>query len=477
MPCSPRGRATAVGGIPVTKASLAIEQRLPFLVRLGFGAGDFAFNLFWTGASLFLLYYYTDVMGLTPVAAGLIYFLAMAWDAVSDPLMGAIADRTRSRWGRYRPYLLFAAIPLAASYPLAYWSAGLSGAALFAWALFSHCLFRTIYTVASIPFTALQARVTADSTERGVLAAWRVIGAALGGFTVALATPMLINAFGATDAASGWIMAACLAGLIAVLLLWLCFAVIEEPTRDEPSPQPNAWPGDLADFLAMVRTNAPLLQVLLVVVIGSIAGTMFLKNLLYFFKYNLGAEELSAVALVIPAIMMLLGAPFWTWVSQKISKRLTLIACCLLGALGYCAFYLNPSIQPWSYLLLMIGIGFVSAGNGVMFWAMLPDTIEYGEARTGQRHEAKVFGLAMFSMKAALGINALLLGWLLELSGYAANEAQTASTLSAIKAIMTMIPFAGVLMCIALLWRYPIDTRFHAALREEIAKRRHAALE
>lgn len=451
------------------------ENSLRAPTKFGFGAGDFAFNLLWTGTSLFLLYYYTDVMGLPPIQAGLVYFLAMAWDAVSDPIMGGIADRTRSRWGRYRPYLLFGALPLALSYPLAYWSAGFTGMELFAWALFTHCLFRTCYTVASIPYTALQARLTSDSTERGSLAAWRVIGAALGGFTVALTTPALVAAFGGGD--SGWLVAAAVFGTGCMLLLWVCFAVVREP-HDEPDPTPVAkaafW-RDMSTFLSQVRTNGPLIQILLVVVIGSVAATMFVKNILYFFKYYLEAESWASVAVVVPAAMMFIGVPLWTWVSRKISKRNTLVICCLIGALTYLAFYLNPSPAPEASIAIMVVMGLATAGNGVMFWALLPDTIEYGEAKSGERHEAKVFGLAMFAMKAALGVNAVLLGWLLQQTGYVANQEQTADTLHGIKAIMTLIPLAGTLACVGVLWTYPIDARYHAALREEIAKRKAPA--
>lgn len=449
-------------------------QRTQLPVKIGFGAGDFAFNLLWTGTSLFLLFFYTDVMGLPPFQAGLVYFLAMAWDAVSDPIMGGLADRTRSRWGRYRPYLLFGAAPLALSYPLVYWSAGLEGVGLFAWALLTHCVFRTCYTVVSIPYTALQARLTSDSDERGSLAAWRVIGAALGGFAVALSTTALAGAFGGGE--RGWVFAAGVFGAACMVLLWACFLAVREPVEileKQDAVSTSLWV-DLGSFLALVRVNGPLIQILLVVVIGSIAATMFVKNILYYFKYNLNAEEWGAVAVVIPAAMMFIGVPFWTWISRLISKRNTLILCCAIGAATYLAFYLNPSLAPEASLAIMVLMGLATAGNGVMFWAILPDTIEYGEARTGHRHEAKVFGLAMFAMKAALGVNAVLLGWLLQQTGYVANQPQSLQTLAGIKAIMTLIPLAGVLACIVVLWRYPIDARYHADLRAQIAERQAA---
>ena len=453
------------------------SQALPLSLRIGFGAGDFAFNLFWTGASLFLLYYYTDVMGLPPVQAGLVYFLAMVLDAISDPLMGALADRTRTKWGRYRPYLIFGAIPLALSYPLAYWSAGLEGAALFAWALLTHALFRTLYTVVTIPYTSLQARVTSDPNARSTLAAWRVIGAATGGLTVAFATPVLVALVSFRNAETSWIAVASAWALLSLLLIAICLRFVKEPAIADDEPIPASFFNDFGSFLRTLRHNLPLVQILAVVIIGSVAGTMFAKNILYFFKYNLGAPSWASIALVVPAATMLIGAPFWTKVSQRIGKRETLIACCLLGSAGYLVFFLNPSLDPAASVAIMIGIGLAAAGNSVMFWAILPDTIEYGEAKTGNRHEAKVFGVAMFAMKSALGINALLLGWLLDVSGYVANQVQGQETLTAIKTIMTMFPMAGVLACVAVFWKYPISARFHQQLREEIAANRQAPIE
>jgi GPH family glycoside/pentoside/hexuronide:cation symporter len=444
------------------------------LTRFGFGAGDFAFNLFWSGTSLFLLYFYTDVMGLSPVAAGLVYFVAMAWDAVSDPMMGIVADRTRSRWGRYRPYLLFGAVPLAASYPLAYWNPGFEGAALFAWALFTHCLLRTAYTAVSIPYTSLQARLSTDANERAVLAGWRMIGAGAGALVVAMTTPILVRALGNGDTAQGWLLAASVIGAVSVAIFWFCFAAMREPPIPDEELSQRAPPllEELATFANMIRENGPLLRIFLLVTVSSIAGTMFGKNILYFFKYNLNAPEMGSVAVVVPAVMLFFGVPFWVAFARRTSKRLTTLVCAGLGIVFYLAFYFNQSTDPWVSIAIMAMMGFCGAGGYVMFWAMLPDTVEYGEAQTGVRNEAKVFGFASFAQKAALGVNALLLGGMLQWSGYTANQAQSTETLEAIKAIMTWIPIAGAVCAIALMWRYPINAKFHADLIAKIKARK-----
>ena len=161
-------------------------------MRLGYGVGDMGFNLFFTTASLFLLLYYTDVAGLPPAAAGWIMAAALVWDAVTDPAMGYLASRTRSRWGRYRPWILFGAVPLAASWALMFLPTGFTGLALTLWALAAQVLFRTCYTIVSMPYVSLSAAMTTDSRERGVLAAIRMLSATAAGLGIALATLPLV---------------------------------------------------------------------------------------------------------------------------------------------------------------------------------------------------------------------------------------------------------------------------------------------
>jgi glycoside/pentoside/hexuronide:cation symporter, GPH family len=453
--------------------------RLPLGVQLGFGSGDFAFNLFWQGTSLFLMYFYTDVMGLSPGSAGLVYFIAMAWDAVSDPMMGVMADRTRTRWGRYRPYLLFGAVPLAASYPVAFWDPGFEGAALFGWALFTHCLLRTTYTVVSIPFSSLTARVTGDAGARAALAGWRMIGAAAGGLTVSFVTPTLVQALGRGEEAQGYLLSASVIGVISIFIFLFCFSVMREPAEPPGASRAQeklSLGKELAVFAGMLSTNGPLLRIFLLVTVSSIAGTMYSKCILYFFKYHLQATpDETRLALILGPLMLFVGVPVWVVAAQRTSKRLVALTCAMWAGLGYLAFYFNPSLDPRVTYAIMAFIAFGAAGNYVMFWAMLPDTVEYGEAKTGVRHEAKVFGFASFAQKAALGVNALLLGWLLEATGYVANTDLGEGTLNGIRLIMTMIPILGAISAVALLWRYPITAAYHRGLIDEIASNRAKA--
>jgi glycoside/pentoside/hexuronide:cation symporter, GPH family len=448
-------------------------DRVGVATRLGFGVGDFAFNLFWSGTGLFLLYFYTDVLGIDPVAAGAVYMVAMLWDAVTDPMMGVIADRTRTRWGRYRPYILFGAVPLAASYALAFYVPQLEGALLVGWALFTHCLLRTTYTIVSIPFSSMTATVSPSSTERSSIAGARMIGAATGALTVAIATPIAVKAMGPEGEATGYFVAACVVAVLSVFLFLFCFAVMKEPEippdqADKPVPTLGA---ELKGFFSLFRSNGPLVRVFLSIIVISVALTMFGKCVLYYFKYDLKAPEEAQVALIMPGLAMILAVPFWVWFAGRTSKRMTWMVGSLLAGTGYLAFYLNPVETVPVVLSIMVLTTLGGSAYAVMFWSMLPDTVEYGEANTGERHEAKVFGFASFAQKAALGINAMILGVMLKQTGFVANTELSQETLDGIKAIMGLVPFAGVVLSVVILWRYPIDSAYHTTLRERIAKR------
>jgi GPH family glycoside/pentoside/hexuronide:cation symporter len=452
------------------------EKKLPIATKLGFGLGDFGFNLVWSGTGLFLMYVYTDVFGVSPTVAGAVYALALIWDAVTDPMMGIIADRTRSKWGRYRPWIALGAVPLAASYLLAYWNPGFTGVALVAWIAFTHCFLRTAYTIASIPFSSLQARLTNDANERATLAGYRMIGAATGGLTVALLTPLFVQSLGAGDEARGYLLAAMAAGALCLVILLYVVVVMREPEDvaiDTNAPKPSVA-ADVGAFFAQLRDNGPLLQVFLVIVAVAVAVTMFSKNVLYYFKYVLEAPQAGTFALIATPVMMLFMVPIWSILAQKTSKRFTWMIGASIAAAGFLAFYVNPSTDLPIVFAIIAVIALGSSSFGVLFWSMLPDTVEWGEAKLGVRHEAKVFGFASFAQKAALGINALLLGIMLDGVGYVANTDQTPETIAGIVATMSLVPLAGVLISMAVLWTYPIDAKRHAALREEIRARQEA---
>ncbi|MGA1344032.1 MAG: MFS transporter [Hyphomonas sp.] len=460
----------------------AARQRLPARLAAGYASGDMGLNVFWQGISLFLFFFYTDVMGLSPAAAGITIFIASIWDAVTDPVMGGIADRTRTPIGRYRPYLLFGAPLLAVSFCLVFYvPAGLTAGMLFVYALATHLVMRTVYTLVSIPYSSLSARITHDSRHRASLAGWRMQAAALGGITTAFATPLIVrqmSVFSGGDGQSGWFLSAAALGAVGMMIILFCGLIVREPPEPGKAPTRPPRAGILSDLqlaVIILRRNGALVRVFIAIIMASLCLAMMGKMLVYWFKYAVQEERASALALAIAPLVLLVLAPGWAWLANRISKRKAFLAGCVIALCGYSLFFLLPMTSPglvWAVLVL-IAVG--GSAFAVMYWAMLPDTVEFDEALAGARHEAVIFGFAAFAQKAALGLNALLLGFLLDLIGFVPNTDQSAATLTGMKMVMTLIPILGILVTMAALRRYPIDAAFHQDLVNRIAARRAGA--
>jgi GPH family glycoside/pentoside/hexuronide:cation symporter len=440
---------------------------LSFSRKLAIGVGDFGFNLYWQPASLYLLYFYTDVLKLPPATAGGIYMIALFWDAILDPIVGLTADRTRSRFGRYRPYLLFGSPVLAAAFVLLFvvpgspsaWAVLLAGA--------THFLFRTVYALVSVPYAALTARVTRDAAVRADITGMRMVSATLAGVLVATLTLPFAQMFG--GGRGGWVAVASLYAAIAtIVLLGTAQGVrpLDRSTDDEEASPP------IADKLRATRANWPLFLVLGAVAISSFAGTVFQKNLLYYFKYVVGDASLGGAAMGFCAIVSAVFVPIFALVARRWGKRRAWLIGIIPSLTGLILWRLADG-QGTAALFVALGImSMGSAAYYVCFWAMLPDTVEYAEWKTGIRSESFAFGLTMLGQKAALGLGAGMLGVLLAHIGYVADAVQAPDTLADLKAMMFWLPFGGGIVTALLISFYPITPERHLQMVKDIAARR-----
>lgn len=467
--------------IVASDASPAQQARLPWSQRLGFAVGDLGFNFYWQGIGLFLYFFYTDVMGMSPRVAGIAYAVASLWDALSDPIMGAIADRTRTRWGSYRPYLLLGAIPCGVSFVACFWVPPLAGNALICYATITLILLRTCYAVANIPYLALSAKLTSSYHERATLAALRMMFATVGALIVAYGMPSLVQRTG-NDPHSAWSQAALVFAACATIVLVVSFLAIREPDAAPPAATPNATrsllrslASDVSYFWRILRHNRPMAQLFVVIVIGYVASQMYAKCILYWLKYGLHDEALAQYVLPMPAFAALLAAPFWTWVARRSSKRSAWLMALALASISCLAFVFDSSRSTTGLLVVTCFVAIGLACTPLMFFAMIPDTVDHNELVTGRRDEAKIFGFAVFAQKLALAINAVLLGELLETAGFVANQEQSAGTLLGMKLIMGLIPAAGAVFAAVVLWRYPLDAQRHRQVLEALEQRRRQA--
>ena len=437
-------------------------------IRAAYGIGDYAICLYWSGVSLYLLYFYTDVVGISPYSAGLIYGLGIMWDAFTDPFMGFLAERTRSRMGSYRPYIYYGSIPLALSFILLLWVPPFEGTVLIIFLLFVNLIHRTCFTIVSVPYSSLTARITDDSDERTILTSSRMLSAALGTFTIsALGFPIVLY-FGGGEEKLGFIYLGIISGLIAILILHITVSFVKERSfKSSVDDLPN-----FAEVAHSVSRNYPFWIIFLAIIILISTYLMFNNNLIYFSKYALGLHDYQGVILGFLNGATLLAVPIWAYAALKLGKKNTWLISMAVLFLGFTTFNYYPIDDLDTLIYILIFIGFGNGATGVLFWSMLPDTIEYGEWKSGIRTESSLYGFMTFAQKGAIAIAVFILGIALTNIGFEPNQEQSIETIEALKNLMSIIPLIGVFISFILLYFYPIDKASHRKLIQDIENRR-----
>ena len=443
------------------------SETLTNRVRAGYGIGDYAICLYWSGIGLYLLYFYTDVVGISPILAGWIYALGIGWDAITDPFMGYLAERTKTKMGSYRPFIYYGSIPLALSFVLLFWVPPFEGTVLFLFLILVNLIHRSCFTIVSVPYSSLTARITNDSNERTKLTTARMISASFGTLSMsALAFP-LIAYFGGADEAFGFLWLAIISGLIAIALLSVTvYSVREKVDEIVTSNLPN-----FVSITKTVATNYPFWIVFGCILILGSTGVMFNKNLIYFVKYGLELHEYQGLILGVSSGASFLSLPFWAYLALKIGKRETWLISMTIAFIGLLLFFYYPiaSLNELLILLALIGVG--NGAGGVLFWSMLPDTVEYGEWKSGIRTESSLYGFMTFAQKSSIAVAALILGFLLSGIGFEPNQIQSEETISGMKFLMSWIPICGIIISLVLMYFYPISTKFHGELLQRIKER------
>lgn len=431
--------------------------------RAAYGAGDYGLNLFWQGAGFYFFFYYTDVLHLSNSLAGLLFAIGGLWDAASDLVVGYVSERTRSRFGRYRPYLLFGAPFLGLSFILAFapplvddpvWTAVQTLAALM--------MFRSAYSSVSIPYAALSARLVDDGQERTRLAGVRMYFGFLGGISVVALGGWLREHN--DDARAFLILAACCA-VLACVALFACFRFTNErrPASDVGLPAPS-----VRIMVQSLSQNRPLIMLFFAIVFITVATSFITKTVLYIFEYGFGDGTAGDRSLFIFAVGPLFTIPFWSAVALQAGKRQAWQLASCFTCLGLLWLYVDRTGMVW---MAWMGYGVTTLGLsafGLLFWSMLPDTVEYGLSRTGIRNEAVIFGMASSFQKLALAGSALLLGLLLDAVGYRAGEVQAQSTLEGLRALSTIIPGLAIIAAAVAVAFYPLTRRYHEELVNSI---------
>ena len=442
---------------------------LGFGEKVGYGLGDMGFNFYWATISGFLAFFYTDVFGISAAAAGTMMLITKIIDAFTDPAMGAIADRTQSRFGKFRPYLLFAALPMTAAGVLTFTTPDLDQGGKVIWAYLTYSLMMLVYTILSTPYSALSGVITAQSQERTTLISFRFIAAFAGTTIVNYFTLDLVNLLGKDNQQLGWQLTMGLYGLIAAAV----FAIVFFSTRERIAPPPSQQSNVIQDIADLTK-NKPWLILFFISLVIMITIMMRSGTGVYYFKYYVERPDLIGEFLTTYSISLLIGAaitPILTRFFDKTKLMMWLMA--IVGILSVLYMFI-PRDMIWLMFVTQAAIGVTLGPKSPLAFSMYADTADYTEWKMGRRATAMTFAAATFSQKLGGAIASAGILWILAAMGYKANEAQSDASLMGIVLLLTVIPGVVALFAAFLMRFYTLNDKTLQTVHAELQIRKHA---
>lgn len=457
------------------------RARLTFKEKMGYGLGDMASNLYFQTFVLFLPIFYTDVFGISAAAMGTMMLVTRIWDAVTDPVMGVIADRTQTRWGKFRPYIAGFAIPLAIAGVLTFTTPGFGATGKLIYAYITYMLLMTLYTLVNVPYSALMGVITPNSMERTEVSSYRFVAAFAGQFIVGAATLGLVEYLGRGDEALGWQMTMVIYGLLAAGLLFATFALTKERVLPEKEKR-NKIKEDLKDLFRnkpwVLAGAATLFQLTYIVMRGS--------STTYYFRYFVGDQQLTFAGYTIDlgyalfassfitagTIATLAGAVLTNYFTKVMDKKTVYSGFLISSALFSCVFFfLDPDNVLLMYTLNVL-VSFFFGAVSVTQWAIYTDTADFGEWKFGRRATALIMAASLFALKLGLTFGGAIVGWVLELHGFVPLAAQSESAITGIRLLMSFYPAIFGLIGGTIMIFYPLKDALMAQIEMELEARK-----
>jgi GPH family glycoside/pentoside/hexuronide:cation symporter len=441
-------------------------MKLKLQEKIGYALGDVASNFYWRVFDVFLFIFYTDVFNLSPAAVGTMMLITRLIDAFSDPIMGALADRTQTRFGKFRPYLLWGIIPLAAAGVLTFTIPDFSEGGKLIWAYGTYIFMMLAYTFINVPYGAMLGVITSNTQDRTSLSSFRFIGAFSSGTVVAYMTPKLVEYFGAGNEAFGWQCTMGLYGVLAGLLFVGTFLSCKERVVSTQS-EPVSVRQDLTDLFHnkpwLILFSLALIIMLTITIRGSV-GT-------FYFKYFVEREDLIGTFSAVYLICLAVGAAITPLLTRFFDKKQLLIILMSLVTILSFVFYFVPKDSVTLMFIVQGAIGLCLGPKSPLVFSMYADTADYAEWKTGRRATAMVFAAAAFSQKLGGAIAGATIGGVLSVMGYVANQAQTSESNHGIVLLMTIIPGVFALVSVWFARFYSLDAKQLESIQQELQQR------
>lgn len=467
---NPAKQTAAAGG--TTAAASASKRnetsgRLSFKEKLGYGLGDTASHFVWDMVGFWLLFFYTDVYKIPAAAAGTIMLVARFWDMAIDPVIGLVSDRTQTRWGKFRPYILFGAVPYAVLSILTFTTPdfGETGKIIYAGA--TYMLLMTAYAAVNLPYSSLAAVMSSDTYERAGLNTYRFICAFIGQFVVTGLALTLAKYFGGGDKAMGFQYTVIVFGILSLVFFFITFLTTKE--RVQPS---TALPSSIKEDVRNLFKNRPWIILACVGIISFVMFAMQNAAIAYYFKYYIGKEDSVQLFNVIGTIALIVALPLSKPLAKAFGNRNVFIASSLVSGLCFTALYLPGENDIVSIYVLNILAKMAYAPAVPLLWTMIADSSDYSEWKTGRRATGLYFSAATFAQKAGWGIGAAMAGGILTVYQYVPNAAQTETSIHGIKLLVSVLPGVLYMSCAVFMFFYTIDAKTTDLMKTDLDARR-----
>jgi len=439
--------------------------------KLMYGVGDLGFSLTLTIIATYFAIFLTDVVGISPGIVAAAIFIGRSWDYINDPLIGYISDRTRSKWGRRRPFLLFGAIPFGIVFILLWWKPPWTNEVVLAvYYAAAYVLFDTAATFAYMPYFALTPELTTNYDERTSLTTYRMFFSILGSL-VAFTVPLVIIGAFVPESAARILTMGIIFGVVSMLPLLLVFA----GTREQPEHM-EMEQTTLRQSLRAASKNRPFLFGLGIFLLTWVSIDILQTSLLYFFKYVIHRQDQSDIFMAVIFITAICTLPLWSWISRRWSKRHAyMVGIAFWAAVQLVLITLSASTGTSFIVIICILAGIGVGAAHVLPWAILPDAVEWDEWQTGERHEGIFYSLVILIKKVASSIAIPLMLLILEFTGYVPNATQQPpNALLGIRLVIGPIPAILLITGIYLAFRYPLTRERYEQICRELEIRRKA---
>ena len=430
------------------------SSKLSFKEKVGYSLGDTASHFVWDMVGFWLLFFYTDVYGISAAAAGTIMLVARFWDMAIDPIIGVVSDRTNTRWGKFRPYILFGAIPYAILAILTFTTPNFGEVGKIIYAGATYVLLMTAYAFINLPYSALGAVMTDDTYERAGLNTYRFIAGFSGQFIVTGLALTLAKFFGNGNKAQGFQYTVFLFAALSLVFFFITFQTTKERVQP-PKTQKNSLKEDFGNLFK----NQAWVILALVGIISFIMFAMQNAAIAYYFKYYLGKEDNVQLFNVVGTVALIVALPLSKPLAKRFGNKNVFIGSSLISGLFFILIYL-ARVQDITTIYVFNIIAKMAYAPAVpLLWTMIADSADYGEWKTGRRSTGLYFSAAVFAQKAGWGIGAAIAGWILTLSQFVPNVAQTDTAITGIKLLVSVIPGILYMSCAIFMIFYKIDKK------------------